>query len=294
MVAIWCGLLNRTDLEDKTRHVYAYQVMHTEIVRMFDLAGHVALVTGGARNLGFDAASVLAAAGCAVAITSRDEGKARESAQKLREKYGVETAAFGLNQRDASSVAEVAAAVAEWKPRLDVLVNNAGGGSGDRPGILFERTADDAVALIETNLTGMVHCCREFGRRMAEQGSGKIINIASMAGLMGRDRRMYARAGMKGQPVEYAAAKAGVIGLTMDLAGFLSPQGVCVNAISPGGFERGQPAQFIHDYSERTPLGRMGRDGIDLNGAILFLASPASDYVTGHNLVVDGGFSIWH
>jgi len=129
---------------------------------------------------------------------------------------------------------------------------------------------------------------------MVERGSGKIINIASIAGLCGRDRRMYARAGMKGQPVDYAAAKAGVIGMTMDLAGYLSPHGVYVNAISPGGFERGQPEQFIRDYSDRTPLGRMGRDGIDLKGAVLFLASPASDYVTGQNLTVDGGFVLWH
>ena len=82
--------------------------------------------------------------------------------------------------------------------------------------------------------------------------------------------------------------------MTRDLAGLLSPMGVRVNAISPGGFERGQPQGFIEAYSDRTPLGRMGRDGIDLKGAALFLASPAADYVTGHNLVVDGGFVTWH
>jgi NAD(P)-dependent dehydrogenase (short-subunit alcohol dehydrogenase family) len=81
--------------------------------------------------------------------------------------------------------------------------------------------------------------------------------------------------------------------MTRDLAGFLSPMGIYVNSISPGGFERGQPEGFVRDYSDRTPLGRMARDGIDLNGAVLFLASPASDYVTGHDLVADGGFSIW-
>jgi len=100
---------------------------------------------------------------------------------------------------------------------------------------------------------------------------------------------------MKGQPVDYAAAKAGILGLTVDLAGFLGPSGVHVNAISPGGFGRADtPESFVRDYSDRTPLGRMGRDGLDLKGAILFLASPASDYITGHNLVVDGGFSTWH
>ena len=130
---------------------------------------------------------------------------------------------------------------------------------------------------------------------MSPRRAGKIINIASMAGLIGRDRRMYARNGMKGQPIDYAAAKAGVIGMTKDLAGLLSPMGICVNSISPGGFQRpDHPEGFVRDYSDRTPLGRMGRDGLDLKGAALFLASPASDYVTGHNLVVDGGFSLWH
>lgn len=261
---------------------------------MFDLGGKVALVTGGAVNLGLDAASVLAAAGCAVAITSRDRDRACRSAAELHDRYGAATLALELDHTDPAAVTAAATRVDEWRGHLDILVNNAGGGSGARPGNLFERTPDDTVAMIETNLTGVIHCCREFGRRMAERGSGRIVNIASMAGMLGRDRRMYARSAMNGQPVEYAAAKAGVIGLTRDLAGLLSPHGVCVNAISPGGFERGQPSQFIRDYSDRTPLGRMGRDGIDLKGAILFLCSPASDYVTGHNLVVDGGFSIWH
>ncbi len=128
---------------------------------------------------------------------------------------------------------------------------------------------------------------------MADQGSGSIINIASIAGMLGRDRRMYSHSGMDGQPVDYAAAKAGVIGMTRDLAGFLSPMGVRVNCISPGGFERGQPEAFIEAYCDSTPMGRMGRDGVDMKGTVLFLASSASDYITGQNIVVDGGFSIW-
>jgi NAD(P)-dependent dehydrogenase (short-subunit alcohol dehydrogenase family) len=192
-------------------------------------------------------------------------------------------------------VEKVVQAVHAWEGTVDILVNSAGGGSGKSVARLFERTPEDIAGMIDLNLNGMIYCCREVGRFMAEQGSGKIINIASIAGLLGRDRRMYERCGMHGQPVDYAAAKAGVIWLTMDLAGFLSPVGICVNAISPGGFARSDiPTQFVKEYSDRTPLGRMGRDGIDLNGAVLFLASPASDYVTGHNLVVDGGFSIWH
>lgn len=270
--------------------------MNQEITSMFDLKDRVAVVTGGARHLGFDAASVLAAAGCDVAITSRDLARATEAAEELRRKYGVDSLPLELDQTSPEQTSAAARGVLEWKQRVDILVNNAGGGAGKTIARLFERDPRDIDELIQVNLTGMIYCCRSFGAAMAERRSGKIINIASMAGLIGRDRRMYERSSMNGQPVDYAAAKAGVIGLTRDLAGYLSPMGVCVNAISPGGFNgpaRSMPEQFVKDYSAQTPLGRMGRDGIDLKGAVLFLASPASDYVTGHNLVVDGGFSIW-
>lgn len=267
--------------------------MNEEIAQLFDLDDRVAVVTGGARNLGFDAACILAAAGCDVIITSRNLTQSRQSAEKLRVKYSVDVLPLELDQTSHAEVSAVACRVRDWKGRVDILINNAGGGSGQGISRLFERSPQDIDALIRTNLTGMIYCCRDFGALMAERRSGSIINIASIAGLVGRDRRMYDRAGMNGQPVDYAAAKAGVIGLTRDLAAFLGPMGVRVNAISPGGFARALPPQFVEDYGARTPLGRMGRDGIDLKGAILFLASPAADYITGHNLVVDGGFSIW-
>ena len=271
--------------------------MNPEISKLFDLTGYVAVVTGGARNLGADAAAVLAAAGAHVAITSRELSTAHAATEQLAVRYGVEALPLVLDQTDFSSVGAAAEQAQAWKGRVDILVNNAGGGSGSSVARLFERDPADIERMITTNLTGMIFCCREFGRLMAMRKAGRIINLASIAGLVGRDRRMYARHGMNGQPVDYAAAKAGVIGLTRDLAGYLSPQGVNVNAISPGGFHgatRTVPESFVADYSDRTPLGRMGRDGVDLKGAILFLASAASDYVTGHNLVVDGGFSLWH
>ena len=194
---------------------------------------------------------------------------------------------------DHAALSQFAQDVRQWQGRVDVVVNNAGGGLGLTTTDLFERKPEDARLLIDTNLTGPLFSCQIFGRIMADQGSGSIINIASIAGLVGRDRRMYQRSGLRPQPVDYAAAKAGVIGLTMDAAAYLAPMGVRVNAISPGGFERGQPQAFIDAYSQATALGRMGRDGMDLKGAVRFLASPAADYITGHNLVVDGGFCIW-
>ena len=267
----------------------------TTIQQMFDLGGKVALITGGARHLGLDIADVLAEAGCDLVITSRTLASVENTAKGLRDRRGREVLPLALDVRDPADVKQVVQQAHKWKGHIDILVNNAGGSEGDGPAHLFERAPEDAVNLISINLSGTLHCCQEVSRIMSDQGHGKIINIASVAGMVGRDRRMYERNDMKGQPVDYAAAKAGVIGMTKDLAGLLSPMGVHVNAISPGGFgPRELPAGFVKEFSHGTPLGHMGRDGIDLKGAALFLASPASDYVTGHNLVVDGGFNIWH
>ncbi|WKN44206.1 SDR family NAD(P)-dependent oxidoreductase [Tunicatimonas pelagia] len=265
------------------------------IQELFDLRGRVALVTGAYAWLGKDVASVLAEAGASVIVTSRSAEKAEEAALQLKQEYGNDTLGLTMNQRQYASVQQMAEQAIAWKGKVDILVNNAGGGVGNSPGHLFKRSSEDIAAMIETNLTGVIYCCKAVAPTMVEAGYGKIINIASMAGLIGRDRRMYDRSGMNGQPVDYAAAKAGVIGLTRDLAGLLSPDGVYVNAISPGGFEKpgNLPEQFTGEFADATMLGRWGRMGLDLKGAALYLASPASDNVTAHNLVVDGGFSLW-
>lgn len=260
---------------------------------LFRLDGRVAVVIGGARDLGYDMAQALGEAGCDLVITSRSKESAEKSAEQLRHETGREVLADGLDICDYDRVAAFAGKAHGWKGRVDVLVNNAGGGLGLTPTNLFQRKAEHIERLIATNLTAVLICCKAFGQIMAEQGSGSIINIASIAGMVGRDRRMYTETGLGEQPVDYAAAKAGVIGMTKDLAGFLSPMGVRVNTISPGGFQRGQVTAFVRAYSDATPLGRMGTDGLDLKGAVVFLASDAAGYVTGHNLVVDGGFVIW-
>ena len=263
------------------------------VLDSFRLDGKVAVVTGGARHLGYDMACALAEAGCDLVITSRTQKAAKKTAKDLETQYKVNVLPLSLDVRKPAQVARMARRALDWQGHIDILINNAGGGSGNRPAHLFERSTADMDNLIATNLNGALYCCHQIAPIMAKQKHGKIINIASIAGMVGRDRRMYSRNGMLGQPIEYAAAKAGVIGMTLDLAGLLGPMGICVNSISPGGFERGQPKGFIKDYKNATALGRMGRDGVDLKGAALFLASAASDYVTGHNLVMDGGFAIW-
>ena len=260
---------------------------------MHDLHGKTAVVIGGARDLGYDMVDVLAAAGCSIALTSRTLKNAEAAAKIVKAAHGCDVLAVALDVADHTQVTAVGTQIHQWKKQVDILVNNAGGGLGLTPTNFFERDPEHIKQLLDANLTGILFSCQVFGRIMAQQQSGSIINIASIAGLVGRDRRMYDDTGLGDQPVEYAAAKAGVIGMTRDLAGLLSPMGVRVNAISPGGFERGQPQAFIDAYSDATPQGRMGRDGIDLKGAALFLASSASAYITGHNLVVDGGFTMW-
>ena len=264
------------------------------ISELFTLSGKVALVVGGSRHLGYDMAEALAEAGAAVVVTSRDLSAAKAAAESLKLATETDTLGLALDHLDYRQVHEVFKEAAAWKGRFDILINNAGGGVGDKIAALFDRDPNDVREMIENNLLGPLQCCQEAAKIMVAQRTGKIINIASVAALVGRDRRIYERNGMRGQPIDYAAAKAGVLGMTRDLAGLLSPMGICVNAISPGGFKReSHSAGFVKDYSELTPLGRMGRDGVDLKGAALFLSSAASDYVTGQNLVVDGGFSLW-
>lgn len=264
------------------------------VSEMFNLKGKVSIVTGGSEWLGNDMASALAEYGSDIIITSRTLDRAEEALEEIKTKYGVDTLALSMNQCKHDQVQAMAEKAKAWKGHIDILINNAGGGSGNSTGYLFKRSPDDIIQMISTNLIGSLFCCQEVGRYMIAQGRGKIINIASAGGLVGRDRRMYERNNKEQQPVDYAAAKSGVIGMTMDLAGLLTPMGVNVNAISPGGFDKGDlPEGFVKDFGDMTMPGRMGRMGVDIKGAALFLASAASDYVSGHNLVVDGGFSIF-
>ena len=261
---------------------------------MFELKGKVALLTGATMWLGRDMAEVFAKNGSDIIITSRVKEKAQKAADEISEKYGVEAIGLSLDVTSDKSVELLAKKAYGWKGHIDILVNNSGGGSGASEGHIFDRSYESIENMIKTNLTGTIFVCKAVGKYMKEQKSGKIINIGSIAGMIGRDRRMYYNANKMEQPVDYAAAKGGVIALTRDLAAVLAPYNVNVNCISPGGFDKGDlPKEFVRLYGDRTPLGNMGRMGTDIKGAALFLATSASVYVTGINLAVDGGFSSW-
>ena len=262
---------------------------------LFNLERKTAIVTGAARNLGYDMALALAEAGATVAVTSRRLESARESAEAITAATGRRTLPLRL---DVCSEAEegtmVEAALAEFG-RIDILVNNAGNVVSTPESAPFEkRTLEDWQHTIDVNLTGVFLCSKHVvAKAMKPAKSGVIINIGSTAGIVGKDRRIYCGTEIGGATLDYHAAKGGVVNMTRDMAVYLAPDGIRVNCISPGGFWRGHSETFTRQYSAGVPMGRMGEDGKELKGAVVFLASEASSYVTGHNLVVDGGLTAW-
>jgi NAD(P)-dependent dehydrogenase (short-subunit alcohol dehydrogenase family) len=262
---------------------------------LFDLTGKVAFVTGGARNLGFDMALALAEAGADVAITSRKIEDAKASAQKIAEATGRKVLPIQLDVRFEDQVeGAVDEALAEFG-RIDILVNNSGNVAGTPESAALEkRRIEDWHFTMDVNLTGTFLCSKHVAAKsMIPRKTGVIINIGSIAGMIGKDRRHYKGTEMGGWTADYCASKGGVINMTRDMACYLAPYNIRVNCISPGGFWRNQPEPFVKAYSESVPMGRMGQDGKELKGAVVFFASEASSYCTGQNLAVDGGATAW-
>jgi len=265
------------------------------VQQLFDLLDKVALVTGGARNLGHDMALALAEAGADVAVTSRKLDEAQKAAADIARATGRRAAGFACDVRFEDQVTALVDAVLEAFGRIDILVNNAGNVVStpeNKP--VEQRPVDQWDFTIDVNLKGSFLCTKHVvAKAMKPARSGVIINLGSVAGMLGKDHRVYEGTTMGGVTVDYAAAKGGVINMTRELACWLAQYNIRVNCISPGGFWRGHTETFTRQYSYLVPMGRMGQDGKDLKGAVVFLASEASAYVTGINLPVDGGMSAW-
>ncbi|WJE16527.1 SDR family oxidoreductase [Halobacillus sp. ACCC02827] len=252
------------------------------VMELFDLSGKTAIVTGGGRGLGEQIAAGLAEAGANIVVCSRKQDACETVASSLKEKTGVKTLGMACDVTDPSQVEAVIAAVREQFGTIDILVNNSGATWGAPT---LEMPVEAFQKVMNVNVTGTFLMSQKAGEVMVEQGYGKIINIASVAGLGGADPRFM-------ETVGYNASKGAVITFTKDLAVKWGSSNIQVNALAPGFFptkmSKGvldQGGEFILD---RTPLGRFGSES-DLKGAALFLASKASDYVTGDVLVVDGG-----
>jgi NAD(P)-dependent dehydrogenase (short-subunit alcohol dehydrogenase family) len=252
------------------------------VTGIFDLRGRVAVVTGTSRGLGQSMARALARAGADLVITSRRRDDLRDFQREI-EGLGRRALPLELDVRDQGSIGRMAEAALAGYGKVDVLVNNAGCNIR-KPAL--EVTWEDWNTILDTNLRGAFFVAQAFGRHMVERRYGRIINIGSVTSVAGY-------AGL----APYGASRGGIKQLTMSLADDWGPHGVTVNCLAPGWFKTAQNARMYEDeewvamLESRIPVRRPGRAG-DLDGAVVFLASEASEYVTGQTLLVDGGISV--
>ena len=268
---------------------------------LFDLSGRVALVTGGAGLLGRQFTRTLAEAGARVVVADVDGASAEVVARELQDD-GHEALPASADITDDIAVARMLATAIEAWGRLDVLVNSAAwdpkfdpeNASAQGANAFEDYPLDLWNRALEINLTGTFLVCREAARLMKAAGKGSIINICSTYGLGGPDQRIYERPGEppRFKPVFYTVTKAGILGLTKYIATYYAGTEIRCNALTPGGVFNDHDETFLKAYSYRTVMGRMAEPH-EMNGGLLFLASDASSYMTGGNLIIDGGWTAW-
>lgn len=256
---------------------------------LFSLHDQVVLLTGGYGHLGRAVAAGLAAHGATVVVIGRQ-------ATGFTDAFGPDAAASGIHfvEGDVADTASVQQALQTVKAQFGlpaVLINNATYGKGNQPEAL---TDEEFAATLDGALGSTYRCIREVLPYLRERGAGKIINVASMYGVVAPDFTAYEATPQFTNPPHYGAAKAGVIQLTKYFASYLAADNIQVNCVTPGAFPSApvqQHPEFMRELERRIPLGRIGRPE-DLAGAFVYLSSRAADFVTGHNLVVDGGWTI--
>lgn len=269
-------------------------------MELFSLRGRVAVVTGGAGLLGPEICKALLDAEAAVAIADKDYRRAIRVAKHLTRDCTSKVEAFRLDVTSPADIDRFFRDVIRRFKAIDVLVNAAANNpQPTKRDLSRKRISQDFVkswqADLETNLSGVYYCCQAAASYMAHQGRGVIINLASMYGIVAPDQRLYeglSRSGTFSKPPSYSASKSGVLGLTRHLAACWASQGIRVNALSLGGVFNRQHPKFVRRYCARVPMARMAFPE-EVRGPLVFLASDASSYMTGANLVVDGGWTIW-
>jgi NAD(P)-dependent dehydrogenase (short-subunit alcohol dehydrogenase family) len=244
----------------------------------FDLSGEVAVITGGAGILGPRFADALAGCGAKVAVLDRSPGKTQHRS-------------WQVDVTDRAGLERARAEVEKSLGAATVLVNAAATKSDGFFEPFETYRLEDWETVMRTNVTGAMLASQVFGAPMAAAGRGSIINILSIYGIVAPDQRIYEGSPFN-TPGVYSASKAALWGLTRYLATYWAENGVRVNAVTPGGVSSGQNPTFVKQYSARVPLGRMA-EADEISGAVVFLASRASSYITGQNIVVDGGLSAW-
>ncbi len=267
---------------------------------LFQIHGRVAVVTGGAGLLGAAFARTLAEAGARVVIADRDAPAAEGAAAALNS-AGYTALALNTDITQPDSVRQMVAATLDAFGGLDILVNSAAQvpkfdthHQGEHLSSFEDYPLEAWNQALAVDLTGMFLCCQAAVQPMLAAGQGVIINLCSIYGLVAPDQRIYERPDRPPEfkPVPYSVTKAGVLGLTRYLATYYAGRKIRANALTPGGVYQDHDDYFLQAYAARTVLGRMAKVD-DLQGALLFLASDASAYMTGANVVVDGGWTAW-
>ncbi len=248
---------------------------------MFSLQGKVAIVTGGSKGLGYAMAQALAECGADVAISSRTADEVEAAGRELAEATGRRVLALTADASRAEDVDAMTERTIAELGQVDILVNNAG---INRHHFIHEMDEAAWNEVLAVDLTGPMLCCRAATRHMIPRGTGRIINISSVFGLVGFAKR-----------ASYTAAKGGLVNLSRALAVELAPHGITVNCVCPGPFETPMTAKLVtgevrEEYSRKIPLGRWGRPE-ELVGAVVYLASDAASFTTGAVLTVDGGWT---
>lgn len=273
------------------------------IQEKFDLTGRVAIVTGGVGLLGAEFCRTLAEAGAAVVVVDLNASASQAVVDTLTN-GGTKTLAVPTDITQPNSVNALVEKTLSAFGRLDILVNSAAldpkfdpdaVNKGITPGAFEDYPLDLWNSALNVNLTGMFLMTQACVKPMIEQGKkGSIINICSTYGLNGPDQRIYIKDGERVafKPVYYTVTKAGVMGFTKYLAAYYAGTEIRVNALTPGGVFNNHEEYFVKNYSAKTIIGRMAKKD-EMNGALLFLASDASSYMTGNNVVVDGGWTAW-
>jgi len=264
------------------------------ISELSDLSGRRALITGAAGGLGRVFADTLAELGADLILVDLPGSNFQTLSESLIKRWGIRVENYICDLEDQSQRTELIKALKSSGLGLNILINNAAfAGTSDLPGwsVPFEnQSLDSWRRAIEVNLTAVFDLSKGLSPLLRASKSGSIVNIASIYGMLGPDWGLYEGTSMS-NPAAYAASKGGLIQLTRWLATTISPE-VRVNAISPGGIFRNQPEEFVKRYQAKTPLGRMA-DEEDFRGVIAYLSSDMSRYVTGANMVIDGGWGVW-
>jgi len=277
----------------------------TGVRAQFDLSGRVAVITGGGGLLGGQHADAIADMGGIPVLVDINTRHAQETAERVATKYGVPAVALSADITQSESILGIVRQVTERFGQIDILINNAARnpkqeqlkganeGSSRLEGFSVTSWNED----LAVGLTGAFLCSQLMGQDMAKRGRGVILNIASDLGVIAPDQRIYRRAGLPDhqqpvKPVSYSVVKHGLIGLTRYLATYWAEQGVRVNALSPGGVYTGQDKEFVARLTHLIPLGRMAKQD-EYKAAVVFLVSDASSYMTGMNMIIDGGRTIW-